>query len=106
MLARYGTTARQVLAHPGDEARLPDAQTYSRGEIDWIIAHEQAVHLADIVMRRTTLAITGGLSMSDLQAIADVAAMRLGWSVDQMRQEIAATLTVLEDRHRIRLAAA
>ncbi len=105
MLARYGTTAAQVLAHPGDDARLPDAQTYSVAEIDWIITQEQPKHLADIVMRRTTLAITGGLSMADLRAIAGVAAQRLGWTADIVEQEIAATLTVLEQKHRIRLAA-
>lgn len=56
-------------------------------------------------MRRTTLALTAGLSAADLDAIATVAAARLGWTSTRVQQELAATLAVLEHKHRIRLAA-
>ena len=41
------------------------------------------MHLADIVMRRTTLAITGALTARDLDAIAAVAAAALGWNAER-----------------------
>ncbi len=107
LLARYGTTARAVALHRGDWTdadRLPDAGDYSRAEIDWIARAEMVVHLADIVMRRTTLAVTGGLTARDLDAIAEVAARALGWDAARVASEIAAVRDDLAGNHRLRLA--
>lgn len=103
LLARYGTTARAILAYEGaDAGRLADAGDYSLREIDWIVRNESVLHLEDIVMRRTTLAITGQLSERDLERIADVAALVLGWDAARRAAELARTRAVLHDRHRLR----
>lgn len=108
LLARYGTTARMILADQSrfsDSDRLPDAKTYSRAEIDWIARNERVSHLADILMRRTTLAITGNLSHADIAAIADIAAKALNWDAARMQTEITAATDHLTATHRLRIRA-
>lgn len=103
LLGRYGTTARAILAHEGPQAaRLADADDYSWGEIDWLTRHEKVVTLEDIVMRRSTLAITGRLSSRDLATIADIAAQALGWNEEQRNEQLAKTREILAARHRSR----
>ncbi|MFO1074708.1 MAG: glycerol-3-phosphate dehydrogenase/oxidase [Geminicoccaceae bacterium] len=106
LLARYGTTASALARHAGrftDQERLPDARDHSLAEIAWLARHEQVVHLADLVLRRTTLAITGRLTARDLAAMAAVAAATLGWDAARTAQELAATTAELAGRHRLRL---
>ncbi|MEW9309333.1 glycerol-3-phosphate dehydrogenase/oxidase [Labrys neptuniae] len=103
LLGRYGTTARAILTHEGPQAaRLADADDYSWGEIDWLTRHEKVVTLEDIVMRRSTLAITGRLSSRDLATIADIAARALGWNEEQRNEQLAKTREILAARHRSR----
>ncbi|MGN6470710.1 MAG: glycerol-3-phosphate dehydrogenase/oxidase [Rhizobiaceae bacterium] len=103
LLDRYGTTARAILAHEAARPAEPlaDAPGYRLAEIDWLARNEQVVHLTDIVMRRTALAITGRLTRRDLERIADVAADALGWEPARRAGEIDATLTELAERHRL-----
>ncbi|MEZ5933067.1 MAG: glycerol-3-phosphate dehydrogenase/oxidase [Alphaproteobacteria bacterium] len=106
LLDRYGTTAREIAAHEAaspDGHHLRDAPDYSLAEIDWIARNEQVVHLDDIVMRRTTLAITGSLSAGDLETIADIAATALGWDDRRRAKERDMTRHRLGERHRMRL---
>lgn len=106
MLARYGTKARAVLAHEATsplKSPLEDAPGYTQGEIDWIVRHENIERLDDIVMRRTTLAITGVLTRRDLETIAKIAADARGWDAVRQAEEIERTVTLLGERHRLRL---
>ena len=96
LLDRYGTTAAAMARHIaafGDERPLGHARDYSRGEIDYVSRFERVQRLADIVMRRTTLAIAARLKLSDLEEIAEVAGAALGWSEQRRRDEIAAPST-------------
>jgi glycerol-3-phosphate dehydrogenase len=61
------------------------------------------VHLADIVMRRTTLAVTGALTARDLDAIAAVAAEALGWEAPRTAEEVASVTAELTGKHRSHL---
>ncbi|MBA3326053.1 MAG: glycerol-3-phosphate dehydrogenase/oxidase [Rhodobacteraceae bacterium] len=103
LLSRYGATALAIARHRGafaDADRLSDARDHSRAEIDWIARNERVAHLADIVMRRTTLAITGALTARDLDAIAGVAAEALGWDTARTALEVASVAAELIGRHR------
>jgi glycerol-3-phosphate dehydrogenase len=91
LLARYGTTAAALLSSPSgytDEQRLAGAPRYSLREIDWIARNEIVVHLSDIVMRRTTLAIEGRLTLEGLREIAGVAGAALDWNAERTASEI------------------
>lgn len=106
LLKRYGTTAAQIIALEKQQGSdlLPDCDTISRAEIAWISRNEFVIHLADIVLRRTTLAIDGALSQANLRAIADIAAGELGWSDERKAQEIASVTDELSRRHNLILS--
>jgi len=105
LLARYGTSATPVLAAEATGMTpLDGAPDYSLQELDWLVRNEQVVHLDDLVMRRTALAITGRLTVRALDQAADVAAAALGWSAGRTAEEKIRVQAVLRDRHRLRLA--
>ena len=101
LLSRYGTTADAILTHikaAGRETPLASLVGYTDAEIDWIARSEMIEHLADIVMRRTTLAIEGRLSTAALDEISSIMARALQWDeprrtieVRLIRQQLAAT---------------
>ncbi|CAN7169981.1 glycerol-3-phosphate dehydrogenase/oxidase [Rhizobium sp. LjRoot254] len=107
LLSRYGTTARQIIAHQSewtDADRLPDASDYSLAEIDWVARNDMVVHLADIVMRRTTLAMSSKLTLRDLEIIAGVAAQGLGWDDARQDHEISSLKAMLVRDHGVAAA--
>lgn len=100
LLDRYGTKATAILHAEGVAPDfLADLPGYSRQELDWITRNERVVHLEDLVMRRTALAIAEGLSARGLAEAADIAASVLGWQPQQRDAEVRQTRTVLENRH-------
>ncbi|OBZ96792.1 glycerol-3-phosphate dehydrogenase [Pararhizobium polonicum] len=106
LLSRYGTQALPIASHGGewsDTEHLPDSSGYSLPEIDYIARNECVAHLSDIVMRRTTLAVTGSLTIADIRQIATVADRALGWGPERTTAEIEATVAQLERRNLMRL---
>ncbi|WP_426232581.1 glycerol-3-phosphate dehydrogenase/oxidase [Pararhizobium sp. DWP3-4] len=106
LLSRYGTRALQVARHEGawsGTERLPDSHDYSQAEIDYIVRNEFVEHLADVVMRRTTLAVTGSLTIKDLQAISAVVGAACGWDCERATEEFAETVTQLKGRNLMRI---
>lgn len=106
LLQRYGTTAVHVARHEANwqkADRLTDSDSYSLAEIDWIARNEMAVHLGDIVMRRTTLAIEGKLTQADLEKIGDVTAAALGWDAARQADEISELAKRLTEINLMRL---
>lgn len=106
LLGRYGTTADAVIAHirsAGGETALAHVKDYSNAEIDWIARREMVERLADIVMRRTTLAIEGRLTCAALDEISTVAANALNWNEARRAEEVAAVKAQLQNFHRARL---
>ncbi|GLQ77604.1 glycerol-3-phosphate dehydrogenase [Mesorhizobium huakuii] len=100
LLRRYGTSAGKVVAHPGGEEMLPRSD-YSAGEIRHIIECEQVECLADLFLRRTTIAISGDLSFDLINAVLDMLAAHKGWSADEAAAECETFLALLADRHGI-----
>jgi glycerol-3-phosphate dehydrogenase len=108
LLSRYGTTGSRIARHhgtPNNKDRLPDSSGYSLSEIDYIARNEFVEHLADIVMRRTTLAISGSLTASDLRQVARVAGQALGWSAQRTNAEVDAVVAQLNGTNLMRLQA-
>ncbi|MBV6636974.1 MAG: glycerol-3-phosphate dehydrogenase/oxidase [Mameliella sp.] len=104
LLDRYGTTAREVAAHEGPNATpLPDAPDHTDREIDWIARHEAVVHLSDILLRRTSLAISGRLTPALCRAVARIAGGALGWGPDREQRELAELAKLLSERHGVHL---
>ena len=99
LVARYGATGLQVT---DDATPLTDAPDFSAGEIAWIVRHERVLHLEDLVLRRTPLAITGRLTAAMLEDLAAIAARIRGWSPERQAAEVAAVRETLTRRHRWR----
>ena len=102
LLQRYGTSAGKIVAHSAAEQMLPRSD-YSAGEIRHIIEHEQVECLADLFLRRTTIAISGELSFDLINAVLDMLAAHKGWSAGEAAAECSTFLALLADRHGIDL---
>ncbi|MCR6497620.1 glycerol-3-phosphate dehydrogenase/oxidase [Shinella sp. CPCC 101442] len=105
LLSCYGTTADAILAHiaQAGDAPLAHVEGYGRAEIGWIAQNEMIEHLADIVMRRTTLAIEGKVTAQGLDELADIAAAALGWDESRRASEVAAIAEQLRAFNRVSL---
>ena len=101
LLERYGTRAAALLDDIDGEEDTPLAHHdgYTHGEIAWLARTEHVVHLADVVFRRTSMAFTGTVTTSLLGELADVVGDELRWDAATRRSEVAATRTVLAERH-------
>jgi glycerol-3-phosphate dehydrogenase len=80
LLSRYGTCAETVAVFCAAAADRPltGAPDYSEREILFLVQHEMAATLDDIVYRRTTLAMWGRLSFPLLSDIAGIVAEARG----------------------------
>ncbi len=93
LLNRYGSLSHEVVELAADDPSLlepaPGAEEYLRAELRYAATHESAVHLNDILTRRTRISIEtvhrGTETASDAAAlVADV----LGWDESAKRAEI------------------
>ena len=102
LASHYGTAASRVQAHCARfaaEAPLGPDCPYTRGEIDFVTRNEFVLHLSDIVLRRTALAITGVLDADNLAAVVETMQSALRWSADAAAREKETLLAELEAYH-------
>jgi glycerol-3-phosphate dehydrogenase len=101
LLGRYGTLAAEVLELvKGDAALgqpLAPGHPYLRAEVAYAVSHEGALHVEDVLMRRTRLVIES--ADSGATVAADVAALMgrpLGWSRRRRAAETRRYLDLVE----------
>ncbi len=96
----YGSEAMRIIAfarHYGLEFEpIKEGLPFLWPEIDWAIKEEYACRLADIMWRRTYLALTPGQGTDVMEAIAKRMATLLGWSEKEISKEIEHYLNTLE----------
>ena len=102
---RYGSRTESVATFIN---RVPDEPLktlpeFTRREIAFLVQNEKAVHLDDILLRRTMLAMLGRLTRERMEEIADAMGAVLGWNVEQKNAEVGRALRLLADRHGVRL---
>jgi glycerol-3-phosphate dehydrogenase len=85
LLGRYGTLTEEVLqltrTDPGLARPLAEGHPYLRAEVVYAVTHEDALHVDDVLVRRTRLFIES--ADSGITAAADVSSIMgrlLGWS--------------------------
>jgi glycerol-3-phosphate dehydrogenase len=61
------------------------------------------VSLADLIFRRTPIAIAGQLSISAVEELGRIVGGALGWTSDQTNIEIETTLATARDKFGVRL---
>jgi glycerol-3-phosphate dehydrogenase len=105
LFERYGTRAELIGAFIGrsSDSPLQTLPTYSQREIAFLTQFEKVIHLDDILLRRSMLAMLGRLTRPVLDEITAVTAEALGWSSRQSEQELGRTLEILADKHGVRL---
>ena len=103
LFERYGTRALDVAQfiqadhQPiGSETR---SQGVSRGEVRFLVEREKAVHVDDVLLRRTSLAWLGEATLPLVEELADWMGDALGWTDAQKKAEGQRTLHILKDRH-------
>ncbi|SEB37630.1 glycerol-3-phosphate dehydrogenase [Paramicrobacterium humi] len=101
LLERYGTRAASVideLEAAGDDA-LQTAPDYSAQELRYLARTEQAVHLIDVLKRRTSLSFTGSVTDAVLDETARILAGEFGWDESAMAAERNSAARTLRDTH-------
>lgn len=105
LVERYGSSAPALagcFARRGD-VPLRHAPGYSVAELRFLCLGTGVVHLPDLVVRRTLLAIRGRIDDALLAEMADVCAEALGWSSARRREELHSCVKTLRERHHVRL---
>jgi glycerol-3-phosphate dehydrogenase len=91
LLDRYGTVAAAVadaIAADPDDAPLAHAPGYSSGELRHLAATEDVRHLEDVLLRRTSIAFTGGATPAAAREAAEAIAPVLGWDDARVTAEV------------------
>jgi glycerol-3-phosphate dehydrogenase len=93
LLRRYGSLVHELLALVADDPSLgrplEDAPDYLRVEIVYGVSHEGALHLDDLLARRTRISIeTFDRGVGAADEVARIVAPLLGWSHADVDREI------------------
>lgn len=105
LLDRYGSLVHEVLAPAVDDTSLlepvPGAEEYVMAEIRYAITHEAALHVDDLLARRTRASIeTPGRGTESAPAVAELVAPLLGWDAARADAEADAYLARVEAERR------
>ncbi|MBL8205744.1 MAG: glycerol-3-phosphate dehydrogenase [Blastocatellia bacterium] len=93
LLHNYGTNAEHILAltHEDEALKQPllaDLPNIA-AEVIYAVRAESALTIADVLTRRTRIAMLGA-AMNCVEKVADLMARELGWSEEKKAQQIAA----------------
>jgi glycerol-3-phosphate dehydrogenase len=105
LLNRYGSLVHEVLEPTETDASLlepiPGAEEYLMAEIHYAVTHEAALHVDDLLTRRTRISIeTPHRGTESAEAVADLAGSLLGWDEQRIRSEVDAYLARVEAERR------
>ena len=97
LLERYGSLVHQLFALAENDRTLyeplPGAEEYLKVEIRYAATHEAALHLDDLLTRRTRVSIeTPHRGTESARAAADIVAPVFGWDEARVEAEVAAYL--------------
>jgi glycerol-3-phosphate dehydrogenase len=98
LLDRYGSETHELLAPAsgpeGDRSLLqpiPGAPDYLQVEARYAVTHEGALHVEDVLARRTRISIEyAHRGTESARRVAEIMAAVLGWSAAQIDEEVAA----------------
>jgi glycerol-3-phosphate dehydrogenase len=93
LLRRYGSRIDELLALIADDRSLADplghADDYLRVEVHYAASHEGALHLDDVLTRRTRISIeTWDRGVGAAEEAARIVGGVLGWSAEDVQREV------------------
>lgn len=101
---RYGARAIAFLEHlpAAGETMLLHLPDYSAEEIAYLVKQERVARLEDVLLRRTAIALLGDATAPVISEIGGIVGAALGWTDQQIRDEVLATTQLLASRHVVR----
>ncbi len=105
LFERYGSRAEAIATfmNGGTDQLLPSLPDYSRREITFVLQHEKVVHIDDFLLRRSMLAMLGRIKRETVDELAGIFTNYFGWKPEQREAEVTRTLSLLADKHGVRL---
>ncbi|SCG76804.1 glycerol-3-phosphate dehydrogenase [Micromonospora coxensis] len=105
LLGRYGSLIGEVLAAAEEDPSLllplPGAERYLRAEFRYAATHESALHLDDLLARRSRISIEESHRGTETaEAVAGIVADVLGWDERRRRAEVEAYTARVEAERR------
>ncbi len=103
---RYGTRAEEIIDFliAGPDEALQHQPDYSRREILFLATYERIIHLDDLLLRRSLLAMAGYVTQALLEELGPIVGEGLCWSTEEIQQEIQRAATILTTQHGVRLS--
>ncbi|MGY1748576.1 glycerol-3-phosphate dehydrogenase/oxidase [Modestobacter sp. SYSU DS0511] len=110
LLNRFGSLTPQLLALAADRPELldpvPGAEEYLMVEMVWAVEHEAALHLDDLLARRTRISIeTPHRGVDSAEPVARAVAPVLGWDEARIASEVESYTARVEAERRSQEAA-
>ncbi|MEI6290733.1 MAG: glycerol-3-phosphate dehydrogenase C-terminal domain-containing protein, partial [Chloroflexota bacterium] len=106
LFERYGTRSKDVLEYirAADDQPLRTKSDWTVREVEFLVKNEKAVHVDDLILRRSTLAWLGEVDLPLVKELSQIMGSCLGWSDKQKEDEVNRTIELLKDRHGVVLA--
>jgi len=106
LLVRYGTVAQRVAGFcaAADDKPLDNHPAYTVREIEYMIRNERVMHIDDLLLRRTAIALLGELNVKLLDELMAIFAGLHELSDEQAAAERKRTTDILRDRHHVILS--
>ena len=105
LFKRYGTRASEVasyISRTGDSP-MENLEGYSVGEIKFLVENEMITRLDDLLLRRTKTAWVGKLSEESINELTAIVSEILDWTADHQKQEKERALTMLREKHAVKI---
>ena len=105
LYSRYGsrTEAVATFIKRAADAPLKLVPDTTRREIMFLAQYEKIIHLDDLLLRRTMLAMLGRLTRDTVIELADILGECLDWGGEQKNAEAARMFHLLADRHGVQI---
>jgi glycerol-3-phosphate dehydrogenase len=105
LFERYGSRAEAIATfmNGGTDQILRTLPDYSRREIAFVLQYEKVIHIDDFLLRRSMLGMLGRVTRETVDELAGIFSNHFGWKAEQRDAEVARTLSILADRHGVRL---
>lgn len=106
LLHRYGMLPAgmvEYLSQPAHAVECLADSDYLHAEVAYMCRHEMVVHLDDLILRRSLMAMLGQLTPALLAALADVAAEAGDWTPAQRATELQRTRRILKQYHGVEI---
>lgn len=101
LFERYGTYAAEIAAFctAAPDELLRSQPNYSRREILFLAQREKIIHLDDLLLRRSLLAMLGSVTGELLEETSLILAQAFGWSEPKQQEEVERVAQLLQSRH-------